>query len=138
MANSILMLEHDDDDRHITKSVFAENGYPVKIDFVSNSDDLFAFLLSCEKTSFPFPRLILLNYYSLPLNAVEILRVLKQNPLYAHIPVVVLSGTMQPGILHECYTAGASSCIKKPALTGETDRKISAFMRYWFEAVDLP
>lgn len=132
------MLEHDDDDRHITRSVVAENGYPVRIDFVSSSDDLFAFLLSCEKTLFPFPRLILLNYYSLPLNAVEVLKELKQNPAYAHIPVVVLSGTLQPGVLHDCYAAGASSCIRKPALTLDTDRKISAFMRYWFEAVDLP
>ncbi len=68
------MLEHDDDDRHITQSVFAENGYPVNVHFVNNSDDLLAFLLSCEKTFFPFPRLILLNYYSLPLNAVDVLK----------------------------------------------------------------
>lgn len=138
MAHSILMLEHDDDDRHITRSVFAENGYPVKLYFVSNSDELFAFLLSCEKTFVPYPELILLNYYSLPLNALEILKALKEHSKYAHIPVVVLSGTMQPETLHDCYAAGASSCIRKPALTLETNNKIGAFIRYWFEAVELP
>lgn len=138
MRRSILMLEHDDDDRYITQSVFDENQYPVKLHFVSSSDDLFAFLLSCEKNLIPYPGLILLNHYAVPLNAVDILKDLKSNRKYAHIPVVVLSGTMNDEILHNCYAAGANSFIKKPVLTLETNEKISTFIQYWFETVELP
>ena len=70
MARSILMLEHDDDDRYITQSVFDENQYPVTLHFVNNSDELFTFLRACEKEQGAYPNLILLNYYAVPLNAV--------------------------------------------------------------------
>jgi len=132
------MLEHDDDDRYITQAVFDENSYSVKIHFVNNSDDLFAFLISCEKTFIPYPALILLNHYATPLNAVDILRALKSNPKYAHIPVVVLSGTVNNEILRNCYTGGANSFIKKPSSGHEVNEKIGTFIRYWFETVELP
>lgn len=138
MIRSILMLEHDDDDRYITQAVFDENNYSVKLHFVDNSDDLFAFLISCEKQFNPFPTLILLNHYAAPQNAVDILKDLKSNPKYAHIPVVVLSGTANKEILQRCYAMGANSFILKPASSAEVNDKISSFVRYWFETVELP
>ena len=69
MKRSILMLEHDDDDRYITQAVFDEHNYPVKLHFVDSSNDLFAFLISCEKTYTPYPSLILLNHYTKPTSA---------------------------------------------------------------------
>ena len=138
MERSILMLEHDDDDRYITQAVFDENHYAVKLHFVDNSDDLFAFLISCEKKLNPFPALILLNHYAAPLNAVDILKDLKSNPKYAHIPVVVLSGTTNDEILHRCYAMGANSFIQKPSSGAQVGEKISTFVRYWFNTVELP
>lgn len=138
MKRSILMLEHDDDDRYITQAVFDENHYQVKIHFVDNSNDLFAFLFACEKTFTPYPALILLNHYAAPLNAVDILKDLKANRKYAHIPVVVLAGTLHHDILHACYAVGANSFIKKPSSSAEFNQKIGAFIRYWFETVELP
>ena len=73
-----------------------------------------------------------------PMNAIEILRDLKSNTRYAHIPVVVLSGTMNKEILHNCYRMGANSFILKPSSTQEINKKISTFIRYWFETVELP
>jgi CheY-like chemotaxis protein len=132
------MLEHDDDDRYITQAVFDENHYAVKLHFVTDSTALFAFLSSCESNTLPYPSLILLNHYAMPLNAVEILKSLKADKRYTHIPVVVLCGSLSNEILHACYSAGASSFIQKPALSREANEKISTFIRYWFETVELP
>ncbi len=132
------MLEHDEDDRYVTQAVFDENHYPVKLHFVDNSNDLFAFLISCEKEIIPFPGLILLNHYAAPLNAVQILENLKSNPKYAHIPVVVLSGTMSRDIVDRCYSMGANSFIRKPSTEAELNEKIKSFVKYWFETVQLP
>lgn len=138
MTRSILMLEHDDDDRYITEAVFTDNHYPLKIDFVDTSDDLFAFLLSCEKGLTPFPSVILLNHYATPLQSVDILRALKQNSKYAHIPVVVLSGTSSQEIVQHCYAVGANSFIQKPSSGADIHTKISTFVKYWFDTVELP
>lgn len=138
MKRSILMLEHDDDDRYITRAVFEEQSYPVSLDFVDSSDELFAFLLSCEKSFVSFPSLILLNQHATPLNAVDILRDLKAHPQYGRIPVVVLSGTVDDEVLRRCYDAGANSVIHKPSSALEVSRKIAAFVNYWFQTVELP
>lgn len=138
MTRFILMLEDDDDDRYITEAVFKEKQSSLKLQFVNNSDDLFAFLFSCERNSLAYPSLILLNHYARPSNAVDILRELKTNARYAHIPVVVLSGVVSSEIVRNCYAAGASSFIKKPSSSNETDNKISTFLHYWFENVELP
>ena len=132
------MLEHDSDDRYITEAVFSDNHFPVKIDFVSTSDDLFAFLLSSEKGLTAFPSLILLNHFAGPLNAVDILRLLRQHAKYAHIPVVVLSGTASEKIVQRCYAMGANSFIQKPSSGTDIQRKISTFVKYWFDTVELP
>lgn len=132
------MLEHDDDDRYITQAVFDENHYPVQIQFVDNSNDLFAFLISCDKKLASFPALILLNHYAAPLNAVDILRDLKSDLRFSHIPVVVLSGTVNPDIVQRCYAMGASSVIRKPSSGAGVNEKISMFVRYWFDTVELP
>jgi CheY-like chemotaxis protein len=138
MNRTILMLEHDDDDRYITQSVFDENNYGIKINFVNSSPEVFAYLNSCEKNGLHYPSLILLNYYAIPTNAVEILKELKDNSKYCHIPVVILSGTVNDDVIKECYAARASSFIQKPFRSDETSSKIASFIQYWFGTVELP
>jgi CheY-like chemotaxis protein len=138
MARTILMLEHDDDDRYITQTVFNDHRYHVSLEFVNTSFELFSFLSNCDKNHLPLPSLILLNYHAGPSNAVEILTELKRNHALIHIPVVVLSGSVKQEIIKECYDAGASSFIQKPSNADDTDKKISNFFRYWFETVELP
>lgn len=137
MSRTILMLEHDEDDRYITETVFKENKYEVNLEFVTNSDEVFSYLQKCKRTD-KYPSLILLNYNASPFNAVEILSQLKSDCDYSRIPVIVLCGIVSNEILEECYAAGASSFIQKPDSSISTDSKISNFFHYWFETVELP
>jgi CheY-like chemotaxis protein len=138
MNRTILMLEHDDDDRYITQSVIDENSFPVTMHFVSNSNDLFQTLDTWDLKKRAFPSLILVNYHSAPLNAKEILEQLKSDDRVKHIPVVVLSGSTNPDVVRSCYQAGANSFIRKPSTGKDTDNKITSFIRYWFSTVELP
>jgi CheY-like chemotaxis protein len=137
MKRTILMLEHDEDDRYITQAVFDEDHPNVSLEFVTNSHDLIKHLETAQKNHSPLPSLILLNYHAFPMNAAEILVALKSHAVYKSIPVVVLSGTIRREIVEQCYREGASSVIQKPSLSGETSTKISNFIRYWFETVEL-
>lgn len=137
MSRTILMVEHDEDDRYITQAVFDEHRYNIKLQFVSTGREAFDYLQHCEKNGKSYPSLILLNYYAMPSTAVELLNELKANPHYKHIPAVVLSGSVHSAIIKECYLAGASSFIQKPAKSEETSVKITNFFKYWFETVEL-
>jgi response regulator RpfG family c-di-GMP phosphodiesterase len=138
MSRTILMLEHDEDDRYITQTVFDENHFDIKLQFVTTSDELYAHLMVCDKNNLRYPSLILLNYHASPSTASEIINTLKSKATYQHIPVVVLSGSVHEDIIRECYSAGASSFIQKPARSNDTNAKISSFFNYWFKTVELP
>jgi CheY-like chemotaxis protein len=138
MQRTILMLEHDEDDRYITQSVFDENRYNVRLEFVATSHDLLGYLQTTLANKSPLPSLILLNYHAFPMNAVEIMKDLKTHAAFKHIPAIVLGGTLRKDVVQQCYAEGANSVIQKPSLSAETSTKIANFIHYWFETVELP
>jgi|AraplaMF_Col_mMF_1032025.scaffolds.fasta_scaffold04888_7 two-component system response regulator len=133
----ILMLEHDPDDRSITRKVFEEKQYKARLEFVGDSESLFAYLAHCSQVGSDYPALLLINLYATPRDAREILKQLKTHPGYTHIPVVILSEVEDNKIARECYVLGASSFIQKPGPLNEITAKIDRFFRYWFETVVL-
>lgn len=132
MNRLILMLEQDADDRYITQTFFDEQKDLIKVEFVTSHNDLTNFLAQS-----PLPSLILLDYNTYPLDAIGILKDLKNNPSVRHIPVIIVSGIKDKQIIRQCYEHGASSFIEKPFLHEETKNKISDFINYWFNIVEL-
>ena len=137
MKKTILMLEHDDDDRYITQEVFKENNYDVKLEFFSNSFDLLNHLHTTKPGGQGFPSLILMSFVTFPMSAIDLLKEVKSNPEFAHIPMVVLGGHLSDEVITRCYAAGASTVIQKPDSVAGTNRKIDSFIRYWFETATL-
>jgi CheY-like chemotaxis protein len=133
----ILMLEYDEDDQYITLQYFQNYNSNIDLKIVSSSEEVLSFLANCKSGKEKWPSLLLLNYNSTPLNAVELLGQIKNDKMLRHIPAVVLSGTVIPGIVKDCYANGASSFIQKPAAVEETDKKIGNFIEYWFRTVEL-
>lgn len=133
----ILMLESDPDDRFITSTVFEEQQYQVHLEFVNNSNALFSYLDQCRRSNLPYPAVLLINLNSTPLDGRNILKQLKTNIDYCHLPVVILSDSKDPKIARECYALGASSFIQKPDALSRTNETIRNFFRYWFETVVL-
>lgn len=131
------MLECDEDDRYITAAMFKENDMAVDIVFKNNSSDFFAYMEQCTQQAAALPSMILLDMNAVPLDATEILKQLKTSAGHSHIPVVMLSETAGSRIIKECYTLGASSFITKPDSHEMTGKKISHFLKYWFETVEL-
>lgn len=135
---TIVMLEQDADDRLLTRIFFGENSHPVNVQFVEDGKELLGYLDSCSKNNTPLPPLILMTMQvSAPAESMNLLQQLKTNAGFRHIPVVMLTGSMNPAIAKECYAAGATSVIEKPSGSQATSDKIASFIRYWFETVGL-
>jgi response regulator RpfG family c-di-GMP phosphodiesterase len=138
MTNTtILMLESDSDDRFITTSMISEFPYQLDLAFVNYGEEIFKYLEHCRLTGNAFPSMILLSLTVNPNDAIAVLKQLKSNPLYNHIPVIVLTGVKQAAIVKECYALGASSFIEKPSSAQDTNTKIANFLKYWLETVEL-
>jgi CheY-like chemotaxis protein len=134
---TILMLESDTDDRFITTSIISEFPYKLDLAFVNYGEELFKYLGHCRENGNALPSLILLSLTANLRDGLEVLRQLKANPLYNHIPVIVLTGVKQKAVVKECYALGASSFIEKPISAQDTNTKIANFLKYWLETVEL-
>lgn len=127
----ILMLEDDPDDRTLTHSVIEEAGIMVPLVYLSTYSEMENAL---EESP---PALILLDYNLNPETGLEVLKKLKSDENFLHIPVVILGEAKDPGFTAECYRSGANSYIVKPASMEETKKKITLFFKYWLEVAEL-
>jgi CheY-like chemotaxis protein len=136
---SILMLEDDADDRLITETTFSSNGFNIELTFLVNGKQVMEYLSQCgQGRAYHFPDLVLLDK-NIPMhNGLDVLREIKAHPVFKKIPVVMVSGTAFQQDVDEAYKLGVNSFIQKPGTEKMTIQKISSFVKYWFETVELP
>lgn len=136
---TILMLEDDADDRHITESSLSSNEFDIDLVFLVNGHQVLQYLADCGPGKrFDYPDLVLLDK-NVPIHSgLDVLRDIKSHPLYKRIPVIMVSGTAYPQDVAEAYELGVNSFIQKPANDKLTVEKISSFVKYWFDTVELP
>ena len=136
---SILMLEDDADDRLITESTFSSKGFNVELIFLVSGKQVMEYLSQCgQGRTYHFPDLVLLDK-NIPMHSgLDVLNEIKSHPVYKKIPVVMVSGTAFQQDVDEAYKLGVNSFIQKPGSDKMTIEKISSFVKYWFETVELP
>lgn len=132
MALHILMIENDEDDRLLTTETFQQEWPMAEIEFVL-ADELAGRLPVISP-----PQLILLAMNARPFTGVELIETIRSTKGCESIPIIVLSESARQEEIAACYSAGASSFIKKPASYAETLFKIKSFINYWGHTVELP
>jgi len=132
MDRYVAMVRTDVDDKDITLSILEELGSDVVIKFATDVDKL-AQLIDVEGE----PSLILLNDSGAAHVAYEQLTQIKKDPVYNHIPVILLAEISTDEYIRKCYRAGANSFIIKPSTMAEARRKISLFFDYWLKVAEI-
>jgi response regulator RpfG family c-di-GMP phosphodiesterase len=133
MQSYVLMMQTDEDDRDITESILSGIELAMPVKFIDSIHD-FEVLAVAEG----IPVLILINESSARHASIEIVKRLKNNPVYRHIPLVILAERSLVDYIKEYYAAGASTFIVKPSTIELTRKKIEGFFTYWFQIAELP
>ena len=84
------------------------------------------------------PDLILLDLNMPDLNGFEFLRIVKKDPRFIQIPVIVLSGTEDPENINECYQLGANCFIQKPNDITKFKQVVAVINEFWLGIATLP
>lgn len=132
MQPYVLMLQTDPDDRYITESTMDEISNNIPVQFISSLEEM-------DKTIVEFgqPVVILVNDQGSVQQGPLTVKKLKSNPLYSHIPVVILGEVTSSEYIQDCYRAGANTFIIKPSTIAETRKKIATFFSYWFDVAEV-
>ena len=77
------------------------------------------------------PNLILLDLKMPKMDGIEVLRIIKQDPLTKKIPVIVLTSSKESPDIEACYALGVNSYIVKPVEFESFIRGITELGFYW-------
>jgi CheY-like chemotaxis protein len=137
----ILIAEDDADDRFLIKTAFEENGSDDKIEFVENGVELINYLKAIDNNSSSencYPGFIMLDLNMPKKDGREVLREIKQHPIFKSIPVIVYTTTKNEAEVRKCYELGANSYIVKPARFEALLKTIEDLRHYWLVTSSIP
>jgi|SRR4051812_40717761 two-component system response regulator len=137
----ILVADDDTDDQFMLKEAFASLNFDKEIRTVENGEELLDYLTMKGKysdTSLPIPKLILLDLNMPKIDGRQCLRLIRTNPQYSKIPIIIFSTSNNPEDISQSYELGANSYIIKPYSYNELVEIIDIIKKYWFSVVKIP
>jgi CheY-like chemotaxis protein len=138
----ILIAEDDADDRYLIQTAFSEIGYPEPIDFVENGIEVFSYLediyASNNNHEKALPGFILLDLNMPKKDGREVLKELKQHPVFKKIPVIVFTTTKNEIEIRRCYELGANSYVIKPISFDALLKVVENIRSFWFQTASIP
>ncbi len=115
----ILVGEDDIDDQDILEELFSSIDTSIKLQFLTNGEQLVYSLEVAKPTDLPC--LILLDYNMPRLNGAEILMSLQKNERLINIPKVIWSTSDSPTYKSKCLELGAAGYLVKPSKVKELE-----------------
>jgi CheY-like chemotaxis protein len=138
----ILIAEDDADDRYLLQTAFTETGYPERIDFVENGIEVLNYLdanyTNNHTDERSLPGFILLDLNMPKKDGREVLKELKQHPVFKKIPVIVFTTTKNEIEIKRCYELGANSYVVKPISFDALLKVVENIRSFWFQTASIP
>lgn len=138
----ILMVDDDKDDRMMAEKALRKNRVINPILFLEDGEELMAYLRHegkfADPASSPRPCLILLDLNMPRMDGRRALELIKADPGFRKIPVVILTTSQAEEDIIRSYDTGANSFITKPISFEGLLAVMETLKNYWLEIVDLP
>ncbi|WP_080239360.1 response regulator [Spirosoma rigui] len=136
----ILLVDDDEDDRYLTREAFHQHYPKSRISFAEDGEDLLDFLNYRGRyvgAVHTLPELILLDLNMPRKDGREVLREIKADDQFRHIPIVVLTTSDAKDDIETSYYNGANSFITKPPTFQRLSEVTKAIGQYWFSVVTV-
>lgn len=128
-----MLVDDDEDDRYFIRQALHQLGstYPV-VEFVNGSDFLdYLKQELVEKGSEKVLWLVLMDIHMPGMNGIEVLRTMRQHPLWKQVPVIMF--TSLPDQEKDLLAFGATACIPKPLSVSELSEQMKTTFAPWLE-----
>jgi two-component system response regulator len=131
----ILLVEDNPDDEALTLRALNKNNIANQVivarDGAEALDYLFGTGTHVGRNVNHQPQLILLDLKLPKIDGLEVLKRLRSDERTKHVPVVVLTSSMEQRDIVACYDDGANSYIRKPVDFEEFLKAVNQLGMYW-------
>jgi CheY-like chemotaxis protein len=140
--NEILFAEDSAEDAMLTMRALKKGGFINKVFHVKDGAEALDFmycrgayaLRNCNVN----PKLILLDLKMPKMSGMEVLEILKSDPNFRSIPIVVLTSSKEDPDIQKAYNLGANTYITKPVDSDSFFSVIKEIGMYWMILSQLP
>jgi len=108
----VLVIDDDPDIRNLITWKLAQAGYATQS--APDGEAGLAAAFSGAAAGLPGPDLIVVDWMMPRITGIEVCRTLRDNPVTAHIPIILLTAKAQDGEIELGYAAGIDDYIVKP------------------------
>ena len=107
---AVLYVEDDANSRDVMRMMLKMSMRLQVVTFFENSQDFLARLLALT----PRPDIIFLDIHVKPITGFDMLKIIREQPTFAQVPVVALTASVMNEEIHRLRDAGFDGCISKP------------------------
>jgi CheY-like chemotaxis protein len=139
MANTnllkrVLLVEDSENDIEITLEALAEYHLANQIDVVRDGAEALDYLYcrgSYANRQHNQPVVVLLDVKLPKINGIEVLREIRADPRFAHLPVVMLTSSREEPDLRRSYQLGCNAYVVKPVDFGKFTEALKVLGCFW-------
>lgn len=113
MPAPILLVEDNPMDVDLTRRAFQRRKLSNPLEVARDGEEALAWMAKWDAGA-TWPLVILLDLNLPKVHGLEVLRVLKNHPVYKRIPIVILTTSKEEADLRTAYMSGVNSYIIKP------------------------
>lgn len=132
---AILVVDDAPDHRDLVVAALAQRCDPARIATAEGGADALDFLLArgrhAARDPQRQPRLVLLDLKMAGMDGLGVIEAMRTEPRTAHVPVVVLTGSVDKRELDRAYALGANSVVRKPVGFEELRAKLAKVYDFW-------
>jgi len=128
--NLVYIVDDDPEDRQIILDAFLENNAGMDYVFIENGEHLMETLHSPSENV--VPTLILLDLNMPGMVGLQVLKEIKGNKTFSHIPTIVLTTSSLNSDRKSSYAFGANCFLTKPDSFSQLVEIANAIARLWF------
>lgn len=139
---TILYAEDDPDDRLLAVKAHRDSGAPNPLVFVGDGEEVLEYLRGTGRHALRAgrrgPGIVILDLHMPGTNGRETLRVMRSDPAFRRLPVMVLTTSTSQDDIRSSYDEGANSYIVKPKGFAELVHMFAIVCDYWFQVSSIP
>lgn len=123
----VLVVEDEPADVALLQLAFEQCSQWSSVDIVNNGEQALSWLRRQPRR----PDWVLLDLNLPRMGGKEVLRELRKDPQFGHLPVVVFSSSINLQDVTECYELGANCYVEKPYEFGKLVELLNSLARFW-------
>ena len=141
IVRDILLVDDSANDVTLIKSALADANIGNEIIIAEDGEEALDFLYCRGKFAGYTggkPIFVLLDVKMPLMNGIEVLKIIRRDPEFNLVPVIMLTSSRDTHDLQECYNNGANSFVVKPVHMGTFMQVVKDLGKYWVVINELP